>query len=131
MPTGRGDSSFSGNFNAPVVVGSHVRGDVRSEGDFVQLAPDPAAAAGLLAQLGELRAKVEGLIGEAPEAEGALGSIDDLTADAEAARGGQDPEPAAARGHWGRIRSLLGGATQVTADLAKIGQSVAQVFGGG
>jgi hypothetical protein len=44
---------------------------------------------------------------------------------------GQDPEPAVARSRWEKIKSLLGGATQVTADLATIGQSVAQLFGPG
>lgn len=132
MPTGQGDNSFSGNFNAPVVVDSRVSGGVHSHGDFIQAGAEPATVtAELLAQLGELRAEVEALAGSLPKAEVALDAIDDLTADAQAVQDGQQPEPTVARSRWEKIRSLLSGATQLTANLATIGQSVAQIFGSG
>jgi hypothetical protein len=130
MPTGNGDN-FSGNFNAPIVTGSTVSGGVHSHGDFVLQPAGGSAPAELIAQLGELRAKVETLASSLPKTEVALDSIDDLAADVQAVQDGQDPEPVVARSRWEKIRSLLGGATQVTADLAKIGQSVAQLFGPG
>jgi hypothetical protein len=128
MPSGKGDD-FSGNFNAPIVTGSTVSGGVHSHGDFVLQPAGASVPAVLIAQLGELRAKVETLASSLPKTEVALDSIDDLTADVQAMQDGQDPEPAVARSRWEKIKGLLGGATQVTADLATIGHSVAQLFG--
>ncbi|HSV64455.1 MAG TPA: hypothetical protein VLJ59_00925 [Mycobacteriales bacterium] len=139
MPTSRGNS-FSGNFNAPVVVGSQVDGDVSSSGDFVvQPAPPAGSSAELVALLAALRAEVAAAGPGIPKHEVILDNIDDLTADVEATEGTEatgdgatpEPEPAVARSRWAKIKSLLGATTQVTADLAKIGQSIGQLFGHG
>ena len=128
MPTSKGDH-FSGNFNAPVVTGGRIDGHVSSHGDMYVQAP--AGVADLLALLAELRAQVASAEPAVPKKDVVLDNLDDLTADTRARQQDQPVQPTVARSRWEKIRSLLTGATQVTADLATIGQSVAQVFGHG
>jgi hypothetical protein len=133
MPAGKGDR-FSGNFNAPIVSGGTVHGDVSSHGDFlIQAAPDQAAGRELLALLAELRAQVAAAGAELPKQEVILDSLDDLAADVEATRDPDrhDPDHAVARSRWSKVTALLTGATRITADLATIGTNVAHLFGSG
>jgi hypothetical protein len=123
MPKG---DHFSGNFNGPVVTGGEIDGNVTSSGNMYV----GATAADLLALLTGLRAQVEAAEPAVPKREVVLESLDDLLADTEAVRADRPVEPAVARSRWEKVRSLLAGATQVTADLFTIGQGVTQVFGG-
>ena len=132
MPTGTGDNFSSSYFNAPVVTGGRISGNVSSHGNMtVHSGLSSDTVTELLALLTALRREVEAAGPAVPKQEVVLDTIDDLTADAQAAQANQAVEPAVPRSRWEKIRALLSGATQVTADLAKIGQSVAQVFGHG
>jgi hypothetical protein len=139
MPASRDDTPISRNVvsgniisgnNAPVTVGSHVSN--LTSNSSMQVARSGPGTADLLALLTALRREVETAQPAVPKQEVVLDTIDDLTADAQAAHGGsQAVEPAVARSRWEKIRSLLVGATQITADLTQIGQGVGQLFGYG
>jgi len=124
-----GNNVFSGNFNAPVVAGGHV--DNMTSHSSMYVAGSGPTTADLLALLAELRAQVQAAQPALPRAEVVLDNLDDLQTDVQASQEGGTVEPAVARSRWEKVRALLSGATEITADLAKIGQSVAAVFGHG
>jgi len=126
-PTGR--NVFSGNFNAPVVAGGHVE-NLTSHSSMYVAGSGPTTAE-LLALLAELRTQVQAAQPDLPRAEVALDYLDDLQTDVRARQEGGPVEPAVARSRWEKVRSLLVGATQITADLTQIGQGVGQLFGYG
>jgi len=127
MPTSKGDN-FSGNFNAPVVTGGRIEGNVTSSGSM-QVSVANQVAADLLGLLAELRAQVQAAQPNLPKAEVVLDNLDELQTDIRARQEGGPVEPAVAHSRWKKVQSLLSGATQITANLAQIGQSVAAVFG--
>jgi hypothetical protein len=127
-PTGR--NVFTGNnFNAPVVAGGHV--DNLTSYSSMQVAGSGPTTAELLASLAELRTQVQAAQPALPRAEVVLDNLDDLQTDVRASQEGGTVEPAVARSRWEKVRSLLVGATQITADLTQIGQGVGQLFGYG
>jgi hypothetical protein len=127
-PTGR--NVFTGNnFNAPVVAGGHV--DNLTSYSSMQVAGSGPTTAELLASLAELRTQVQAAQPALPRAEVVLDNLDDLQTDVRASQEGGAVEPAVARSRWEKVRSLLVGATQITADLTQIGQGVGQLFGSG
>jgi hypothetical protein len=124
----------SQNFNAPIVSGGTVHGNISSHGDFVVQAPSGQPAdQQLSALLAALRAQVVTAGAELPKQEVILDSLDDLADDVEAARDPDrhDPDQAVARSRWRKVMTLLEGATRITADLATIGTNVAHLFGTG
>jgi hypothetical protein len=132
-PTSRnvfsGSNVFSGNFNAPVVAGGHV--DNLTSHSSMYVAGGGSATAELLASLAELRAQVQAAQPALSRAEVVLDNLDDLLAAVQARQDGGAVEPAVARSRWEKVRSLLAGAIQITADLTQIGQGLGQLFGYG
>src|SRR5439155_14468186 len=110
MPTGKGDNFSGSNFNAPVVTGGQISGDVTSYGDMTVHSGVSGTPDELLALLAALRREVEAAQPAVPKQEVVLDTIDDLAADAQAVQGSQAVEPAVPRSRWEKIKTLLSGA---------------------
>jgi hypothetical protein len=114
---------FTGNYiNGPVVTGGEIE-TVSGGGTMSVGLPVPD----LLAALAALRAEIADT--RPPKTEVLLDNVDDLAGCVAAERAGEPVEAAVAVSHWRKIATTLRGGVGITADLAQIGQAVAQLFG--